>query len=50
MVHNLTTLILGELPDYALWIYSVFDLLLAVVICIICLSPFILIIKMLGGR
>lgn len=50
MVHDLTVLILGSLSDTSLWLYSALDLILSIVLIMLCLFPFILIIKLLGGK
>lgn len=50
MVHELTLKILGTLPDYSFWIYSAFDFLLACIFIILVISPFIFLIKLLGGK
>lgn len=50
MVHDLSVLILGSLSDTSFWLYSALDLILSVVLIMLCLFPFILIIKVLGGK
>lgn len=50
MIHELSVKILGTLPNYAVWCYSVLDLLLSVVLVALLISPFVLLIKLLGGK
>ena len=50
MIHELSLKILGTLPDYATWVYSALDLLLAIISIALLVSPFILVLKLLGGK
>ena len=50
MIHELSVKILGNLPDYAVWCYSVLDLIFGVILVALLISPFVLLIKILGGK
>lgn len=50
MIHELSVKILGSLPDYAVWCYSCLDLILGVILVALLISPFVLLIKILGGK
>ena len=50
MIHNITLSLLGELPYYSLWLYSAVDFILVVLAIVLLVSPFILVIKLLGGN
>ncbi len=50
MIHDLSITILGTLPDNSIWLYSALDLILVVVFILICIFPFALIFKLLGGK
>ena len=50
MIHELCVLILGQLPDTSLWLYDALDFILAIVLISLIISPFVLLIKVLGGK
>ena len=50
MIHELVLSILGELPEYSYWVYSAFDFLFTIILILLIISPFILVIKLLGGK